>query len=280
MTIVDRQNHHLFQPLLYQVATAGLSAPDIAQPIRAILKDCPRLTVLMDHVEEIRLAEKEVKLGKQTLHYDYLVMGLGGRTTYFGHPEWEPLTPGLKTLEDAVRIRRDILLAFEKAENAATHEELEELMTIVVVGGGPTGVELAGAFAELARRVLVKDFRHIDPSQARVILIEASSVVLNHLPDNLAASAQSQLQRLGVEVRPSTRVREAYFLDYAAAIHQLFCDDSSKQIVAMLLAECADAGRWAHSTLRWRHWPTSWSCSPNASTAPAWTPPHPSRRTN
>ena len=206
MTLVDRQNHHLFQPLLYQVATAGLSAPEIAQPIRAILTDCPKLTVLMDQVEEIRLADKEVRLGKQTLHYDYLVMALGGRTTYFGHPEWEQLAPGLKTLDDAVRIRREILLAFEQAENAATEEELERLMTIVVVGGGPTGVELAGAFAELARHVLVKDFRHIDPGKARVIVIEASAVVLNHLPPQLAASAQRQLQRLGVEVRTSTRV--------------------------------------------------------------------------
>ena len=206
VTIVDRQNHHLFQPLLYQVATAGLSAPEIAQPIRAILTGCPRLTVLMDQVEEIRLGERKVRLGKQTLQYDYLVMALGGRTTYFGHPEWEELAPGLKTLDDAVRIRREILLAFEQAENAATPEELERLMTIVVVGGGPTGVELAGAFAELARHVLVQDFDHIDPSKARVIIIEASPVVLSHLPAELAASAQRQLEKLGVEVRANTRV--------------------------------------------------------------------------
>ena len=206
VTIVDRQNHHLFQPLLYQVATAGLSPSEIAQPIRSILRDQPNLDVLMDSVEDIRLAEQTVTLGKQTLHYDYLVMGLGGITTYFGHPEWEAVAPGLKTLDDAVRIRRDILLAFEKAETAETPEDRERLMTIVVVGGGPTGVELAGSFAELARHVLVRDFRRIDASKARVILIEASSVVLSHLPNELAERGQRQLEALGVEVRTNTRV--------------------------------------------------------------------------
>src|SRR5688500_14837778 len=135
LTIVDRQNHHLFQPLLYQVATAGLSAPEIAQPIRSLLRDHPNLSVLMDSVEDIHLADKTVVLTKQTLHFDYLIMALGGITTYFGHPEWEAVAPGLKTLDDAVRIRRDILLAFEKAETAPTVEERERLMTIVVVGG-------------------------------------------------------------------------------------------------------------------------------------------------
>jgi NADH dehydrogenase len=206
VTIVDRQNHHLFQPLLYQVATAGLSPSEIAQPIRSILRDHPNLDVLMDSVEDIRLAERSVTLGKQTLHYDYLVMGLGGITTYFGHPEWEAVAPGLKTLDDAVRIRRDILLAFEKAETATTVEDRERLMTIVVVGGGPTGVELAGAFAELASHVLVRDFRRIDASKARVVLIEASSVVLSHLPNDLAERGQRQLEALGVEVRTNTRV--------------------------------------------------------------------------
>ena len=206
ITIVDRQNHHLFQPLLYQVATAGLAAPDIAQPIRSILRDHPDVTVLMDSVDDIRLTDKKVILSKQTLDFDYLVMGLGGITTYFGHPEWETVAPGLKTLDDAVRIRRDVLLAFEKAETAPTVEDVERLKTIVVVGGGPTGVELAGAFAELARHVLVRDFRRIDPSKARVILIEASPVVLSHLPPELAASGQQQLEALGVEVRTNTRV--------------------------------------------------------------------------
>lgn len=206
VTLVDRQNHHLFQPLLYQVATAGLSAPEIAQPIRGILQDHPALDVIMDSVEDIRLAENRVVLREQTLHYVYLVMALGGVTTYFGHPEWEAVAPGLKSLDDAVRIRRDVLLAFEKAEMATTAEDRERFMTIVVVGGGPTGVELAGAFAELARHVLARDFRRIDPRKARVVLIEASPVILSHLPFELACSGQRQLERLGVEIKTNTRV--------------------------------------------------------------------------
>ena len=207
ITLVDRQNHHLFQPLLYQVATAGLSAPEIAQPIRSILSDRPRITVLLDNVVDFNLAEKKVALEKNTLSYDYLVLALGGVTSYFGHPEWEQCAPGLKSLDDALRIRRHILLAFEKAENAADVSEHDRLMTIVVVGGGPTGVELAGAFAELARHVLKSDFRRIDPTQARIVLIEAGPRILAHLPPKLSASAQRQLEKLGVEVRTGTKVK-------------------------------------------------------------------------
>src|SRR3989441_12178641 len=205
--LVDRQNHHLFQPLLYQVATAGLSAPEIAQPVRSILSDRPSVTVLLDTVVDFNLAEKKVFLEKNTLAYDYLVLALGGVTSYFGHPEWEQFAPGLKSLDDALRIRRRILLAFENAENAADVSEHDRLMTIVVVGGGPTGVELAGAFAELARHVLKSDFRRIDPTQARIVLLEAGSRVLAHLPPKLSASAQRQLERLGVEVRTGTKVK-------------------------------------------------------------------------
>jgi len=207
VTLVDRQNHHLFQPLLYQVATAGLSAPEIAQPVRSILSDRPSVTVLLDTVVDFNLAEKKVFLEKNTLAYDYLVLALGGVTSYFGHPEWEQFTPGLKSLDDALRIRRRILLAFEKAENETDAAARDRLMTIVVVGGGPTGVELAGAFAELVRRVLRKDFRRIDPAQARVILIEAGPRVLAHLPPGLSASAQRQLEKLGVEVRVGVKVK-------------------------------------------------------------------------
>ena len=206
ITLVDRQNHHLFQPLLYQVATAGLSAPDIAQPIRSILAEHPNVTVLLEEVKDINLNARTVLLGEKQVAYDYLVLALGGATTYFGHPEWEEFAPGLKSLDDALRIRRETLLAFEKAETTEDPIERQRLMTIVVVGGGPTGVELAGAFAELARNVLHKEFRRIDPSKARVILIEGSNVILNHLPPDLAASAQRQLESLGVEVRTSTRV--------------------------------------------------------------------------
>src|SRR3954464_9701801 len=151
ITLVDRTNHHLFQPLLYQVATAGLSAPEIAQPIRSILADRPEVTVLMEEVVDVRLGSREVVLNKSTLHYDYLVLALGGRTTYFCHPQWEQFSPGLKRLDDALRIRNNILSAFEEAETEEDPQRRKCLMTIVVVGGGPTGVELAGAFAELAR---------------------------------------------------------------------------------------------------------------------------------
>jgi len=206
VTLIDRQNHHLFQPLLYQVATAGLSANEIAQPIRSILRDRREVEVVMDSVEGVDLAAKRVRLAGRELAYDYLVIGLGGGANYFGHPEWERFAPGLKSLDDALRIRRGVLSAFERAEREEDEEERRRLMTMVVVGGGPTGVELAGAFAELANHVLVRDFRRIDPSKARVVLVEASPVVLSHLPAGLARSAQEQLQSLGVEIMTSARV--------------------------------------------------------------------------
>ena len=207
VTLVDRTNHHLFQPLLYQVATAGLSAPDIAQPIRSILSGVPNVTVLMDEAQDFDLAGRRVILKESTISYDYLVLALGGVTSYFGHPEWEEVAPGLKSLDDALRIRRNVLLAFERAENETNATAREALLTIVVVGGGPTGVELAGACAELARHVLRRDFDHIDPATARVILIEGSPVILSHMPADLAESAQEQLVRLGVQVRTSCRVK-------------------------------------------------------------------------
>jgi NADH:ubiquinone reductase (H+-translocating) len=206
ITVVDRTNHHLFQPLLYQVATAGLSAPEIAQPIRSIFSRRRDVTVLMDEVMDINLTSQRVVLRQSTLEFDYLVLALGGRTSYFGHPEWEQFAPGLKTLNDAVRIRSRVLRAFEQAENHADPAERSALLTIVIVGGGPTGVELAGAFAELARKVLKRDFRRIDPTQARIILVEAVPAVLSHLPPDLSQSAQRQLEGLGVQVRTNTKV--------------------------------------------------------------------------
>jgi NADH:ubiquinone reductase (H+-translocating) len=207
ITLVDRQNHHLFQPLLYQVATAGLAATDVAQPIRSILSDRPHVTVLLDEVREIKLDLKEVRLHKAVLRYDYLVLALGGVTSYFGHPAWEEFAPGLKTIDDALRIRREILLAFEEAETEKDAARLRELLTLVVVGGGPTGVELAGALAELARFVLVKDFQRINPAAARVILIEAGPRLLASLPETLSEKAEEQLLRLGVEVRKNAPVQ-------------------------------------------------------------------------
>lgn len=206
ITVVDRQNHHLFQPLLYQVATAGLSAVDIAQPVRAILNDKPNLEVLMAEVTSFDLAAKKVRHTAGELSYDYLVLGLGGVTSYFGHDEWAQFAPGLKSLDDALKIRRKILLAYEHAETEPDAARCQELMTIVVIGGGPTGVELAGAFAELTRTVLKKDFDRIDPAKARVLLVEGSPRLLNSFPEDLSASAQRQLERLGVEVRTGVRV--------------------------------------------------------------------------
>ncbi len=206
ITLVDRQNHHLFQPLLYQVATAGLSAPDIAQPIRAILAGKPNLTVLMGQVLGVDLTARKVALENASLEYDYLVIALGGVTSYFGHNDWEPFARGLKSLDDALAIRRDVLLAFERAEMETDPDRRRQLMTVAVIGGGPTGVELAGAFAELTRNVLSRDFEHIDPRQARIILIEAGSRVLAHLPEDLSASARRQLESLGVDVRTGAKV--------------------------------------------------------------------------
>ena len=208
VTVVDRQNHHLFQPLLYQVATAGLAAPDIAQPIRSILRRKPNLNVLMAEVQAIDLAARKVILDRGELGYDYLILSLGGHTGYFGHPDWERHAPGLKSLDDALRIRRTVLLAFERAETETDPARRMQLMTIIVVGGGPTGVELAGTIAELAHTVLRRDFEHIDPTRAHVILIEAGSRVLAAFPPELSASAQRQLARLGVDVRTGTLVKD------------------------------------------------------------------------
>lgn len=207
ITLFDRQNHHLFQPLLYQVATAGLSAPDIAQPIRSILSERPNVTVLLNTVIDFDLAAKTVQLDGSSIAYDYLVLALGSCTSYFGHPEWEQFAPGLKSLDEATSIRRNILLAFEKAECASQSTERDQWMTIIVVGGGPTGVELAGACAELTRTVLQKDFRRIDTSQARVVLIEGESRVLAQFSPELSDSAERQLKSLGVEVRKGIRVK-------------------------------------------------------------------------
>jgi NADH dehydrogenase len=206
--LLDRQNHHLFQPLLYQVASAGLSAPEIAQPIRGILSDRPDVTVRLAQVTDLSVADRRVITDVGEFEYDYLVFALGGRTAYFGHPEWEEFAPGLKSLDDAQRIRREMLLAFEAAENATDPEVRRELMTVVVVGGGPTGVELAGAFAELARTVLQSDFRRIDPAQARVVLIEGSDRLLGQFSESLGKEAEERLTAMGVEVKCGVRVQD------------------------------------------------------------------------
>lgn len=200
ITVIDRTNHHLFQPLLYQVATAGLAVPDIAQPVRSILSDQRDVTVLMDEVTGFDLGARTVKLRNGALAYDHLVVALGGRTSYFGHPEWEQHAPGLKSIDDAIRIRRQVLHAFERAEMTEDPAERQRLMTIVVIGGGPTGVELAGTFAELQRHVLARDFRRLNLRMARVILIEGSPRILSAYPPKLSDKARAQLESLGVAV--------------------------------------------------------------------------------
>ena len=208
ITLVDRTNHHLFQPLLYQVATAGLAVPDIAQPVRSILAKRADITVLMDEVTGIDLGARRVTCRTSSLDYDYLVVAAGGQTSYFGHPEWEEHAPGLKSIDDAVRIRREILGAFERAETINDPVEQRRLMTTVVIGGGPTGVELAGAFAELQRHVLAGDFRRVNPKIARVILVEGSPRVLGQYSEDLSAKARSQLEDLGVSVWVGARVAD------------------------------------------------------------------------
>lgn len=208
ITVVDRQNHHLFQPLLYQVATAGLSAVDIAQPIRGILRNKTNLTVRMAAVTSIDLPGRRVRLDDGgELDYDYLVIALGARTIYFGHPEWAEFAPGLKTLDDALRIRREVLLAYERAETETDPVRRDELMTVVIIGAGPTGVELAGTLIGLARRVLREDFEAIDSLHTRVVLVEGGPHVLPNYPEDLSRSARRQLEQLGVEVRTGQMVK-------------------------------------------------------------------------
>jgi NADH dehydrogenase len=201
LTVVDRTNYHLFQPLLYQVATAALSPADIAAPTRAILHKCKNVEVILAEVQSVDINNRVVHAGDLTLLYDYLILATGARHSYFGHPEWEQLAPGLKSLEDAVEIRRRILLAFEYAEKITDPTARAAALTFVVIGGGPTGVEMAGAIAEIARHTLSRDFRHIDPSSARVVLIEGEPQVLASFPEDLRLSAMKQLQDLGVELR-------------------------------------------------------------------------------
>jgi NADH dehydrogenase len=206
VTVIDRTNYHLFQPLLYQVATAALSPADIAAPIRAILSKCRNVEVVLAEVESVDVETKKVKTKDRVFDYDYLIIATGARHSYFGHDEWEKLAPGLKSLEDAVELRRRILLAFEFAERTTDEAERKAAMTFVIVGGGPTGVEMAGAIAEISRYTLAKDFRHINPSEARVILIEGNPRLLAAYPPDLSESARKQLRDLGVDVRTGARV--------------------------------------------------------------------------
>jgi NADH dehydrogenase len=200
VTVIDRRNYHLFQPLLYQVATAGLSPAQIATPIRRILAKQKNATVLLERVEGVDKRARQVLTGTRRISYDYLILATGARHAYFGHDEWEETAPGLKTIGDATEIRARILTAFERAESVEDPDERQRLLTFVVIGGGPTGVEMAGAIAELARKTIAGDFRNIDAKSARVVLVEASERLLATFPEKLSQSARRQLERLGVEV--------------------------------------------------------------------------------
>ncbi len=206
VTVVDRRNHHLFQPLLYQVATAALSPGDIAYPIRSILRGQQNAVVLLADAVAVDAASHEVVLTDGRIGYDFLILATGARHSYFGHVEWETRAPGLKDLEDALEIRRRILLAFEKAEREPDPGRRKALLTFVLVGGGPTGAELAGAIGEISRHVLASDFRAIDPRDARILLLEAGPRILPTFPEELSAKAAAALERLGVEVRTGAAV--------------------------------------------------------------------------
>ncbi len=201
VTLIDRRNHHLFQPLLYQVATAGLAPNQIATPIRAIVRRQRNINVELGAVDGVDTARREVAIGARRVPYDYLILTTGARHAYFGHPEWEQFAPGLKTLEDATEQRKRILLAFERAELEPDAAERVRLMTFVIIGGGPTGVEMAGAIAELARKALARDYTRINPASARIVLLEGAPKVLGAFPETLSTHARLALGKLGVEVR-------------------------------------------------------------------------------
>jgi NADH:ubiquinone reductase (H+-translocating) len=206
ITLLDRRNHHLFQPLLYQVATAGLSAGDIAAPIRWILRRQSNVRVLLAEARAIDPATRTITLDHGSITYDYLIVATGATHAYFGHPEWEAVAPGLKSLDDALEIRRRMLLAYEIAEREEDPEQRRRLLTFVVIGGGPTGVEMAGAIAEIARHTLTHEFRSISTAESRVVLIEAGPSILATFPEDLRQAARRSLERLPVEVWEGTRV--------------------------------------------------------------------------
>src|SRR5579871_5563351 len=206
VTLIDRKNHHTFQPLLYQVALAVLSPAEIASPIRTVMKRARNVQVLLGDVTGFDLEKRLLRMGDIELGYDFLIVAAGATHAYFGHPEWEALAPGLKTIEDAIEIRRRVLLAFETAERDAIVRGVHASLNFVVIGAGPTGVELAGAISDISRRYMEHDFRGIDPRQARIILLEGGPRVLPAFPGDLSASAEKQLRELGVEVRTNAMV--------------------------------------------------------------------------
>jgi NADH dehydrogenase len=243
VTLIDRANYHLFQPLLYQVATAGLSPADIAAPIRHILRRQSNTRVLMAEVTGVDTQGKQVHLANRSLAYDYLILATGARHSYFGHPEWEQYAPGLKTLQDATAVRMRLLHAFERAEMAESSAQRVALLTFIVVGGGPTGVEMAGAIAELARFALKTEFRHIAPETARILLLEAGPRLLASFPDHLGRQVQQRLEAMGVEVRTGARVEQ---VDAEGVVVNGTQIHSATVIWAAGVA-ASSAGQWLHA---------------------------------
>jgi NADH dehydrogenase len=243
LTVIDRNNHHLFQPLLYQVATAGLSPADIAAPIRHVLHRQSNTTVLLSEVTDIDLTNQRVITQDAAMPFDYLVVATGARHSYFGHDEWEPYAPGLKSIVDATSIRRKVLLAFEEAERETDPDRIQSLLTFVLVGAGPTGVEMAGAIAELAHVALAQDFKHIDPRAARVILVEALPRILPAFDEHLAQKALESLHRLGVEVRTNLPVE---LIDAEGAVIAGKRLDT-KNVIWTAGVAASPAGKWLHA---------------------------------
>jgi NADH:ubiquinone reductase (H+-translocating) len=240
VTVINRTNHHLFQALLYQVATAGLSPADISASIRNVLRKQKNTEVLLAEVTGIQVEEQRVIMGKRSLPYDYLIIATGAQQNYFGHQEWEQFAPGLKSLEEATGHRRKILSAFEAAEMERDLEKQKALLTFVLVGAGPTGVEMAGAIAELSRKALAHDFRHIDPGSARIILVEASPRILASFPEKSAWKAQQELNRLGVEVRTGVPIESIDEDGVIIAGERL----TAKTVIWTAGVQASPAGKW------------------------------------
>jgi NADH dehydrogenase len=246
VTIIDRNNHHLFQPMLYQVATAGLSPADIASPIRETLSKQENTEVLMATVHGVDVQEQRVLLGhEQWVPYDYLIVATGATSNYFGHDEWATLAPGLKNLDEAMMVRDKVLLAFEAAEREPDKEKRRALMTFVLVGGGPTGVELAGSMAEMAHKSFSRNFRHIRPSDARIILVEGKPRVMPSFPTPLTNKAQKQLQQLGVELRNGVHVEEID--EHGVAIGKNKERVNTKTVIWTAGVKASPAGQWLHA---------------------------------
>ena len=243
VTLIDRNNHHVFQPLLYQVATAELSPADISGPIRHILRKQRNTQVMMAEVTGVDTEGQYVHTPVRSIHYDYLIVATGAAHGYFGHDEWERFAPGLKTIADATAIRRKVLLAFEAAEIETDAAKLHALLTFVLVGAGPTGVEMAGAIAELAHKALASDFRHIDPKLARIVLVEAGPRMLAAFPEKLAAKAQRALEKLGVEIKLHTAVTNIDEDGVAMGDSHL----AAKTVIWTAGVAASSAGKWLHA---------------------------------